>query len=208
MLEEGLYDKEFLKQWTNGGFLVSKEAGQPLTQAMLSPNGRSDTYVVWDCGKRAPAFYNPQSLNLDPSDAQPAFLGRYGIRLCNGRQIETQPVFELFQDRIKNFPPEKTTWLTGVPPDLVRQAVRLFCATKPACYYSYNGLEQYVNAMQTNRAVCLFYSLTGNLDVPGGNVWFPKAPVNNVEYREALPWALTKIAPPLLTKIDPPRPVQ
>ena len=186
MLEEGLYDSEFLRHWTNGDLLISRETGEPLTQAMIASDGQPNRYVVWDKLKGAPAFYDPQSLSTDPAGAQPAFDGRYRLRLAGGRQIEAQPAFELFQERIKDFPPERTASFTGVSPDLVRRAVRLFTTTKPACYYTYNGLEQHANAMQTNRAVCLFYALTGNLDQPGGNVHFPKPAVNNVEGREFL----------------------
>ena len=84
------------------------------------------------------------------------------------------------------FAPEATAAVTGIAPDLARRAVRMFCNNPPACYYSYNGLEQHANAMQTNRAVCLFYSLTGNLDRPGGNVRFAKTPVNGMDGRGLL----------------------
>ncbi len=186
MIEEALYDRDFLLNWTNGGLLISDEAGEPLTQAMLAPDGGSNRYAVWDKRRGAPALYDPEGMSTDPAGADPAFHGRCEIRTAAGKPISARPVFELFQERIKAFPPEKTAALTGLSPDLVRKAARLFCAAKPACYYSYNGLEQHANAMQTNRAVCLFYALTGNLDQPGGNVRFPKAQVNNVEGRSLL----------------------
>lgn len=186
MLEEKLYNEEFLRQWTNGDLLICNEKGQPLTQSMVIHNGRSDLYGVWDRVRGALAFYDPRSLSIDPPGTEPAFQGSYKVRLSNGRHVETQPAFDLLTERVIAFAPERTAGSTGIAPDLVRQAVRLFCATKPACYYSYNGLEQHANAMQTNRAVCLFYALTGNLDRPGGNVWFPKVPVNDVSGRDFL----------------------
>ena len=186
MLEEKLYDREFLLHWTNGNLLISNETGAPLSEAMVVPGGKSNRYVVWDQLRGAPAFYDPDALSTDPVDAEPAFEGRYQLQSADGRNIEARPAFELFQERIKPFSPERTSSLTGISPDLARKAVRLFSAAKPACYYSYNGLEQHANAMQTNRAVCLFYALTGNLDQPGGNVRFPKPQVNDIEGRNFL----------------------
>jgi anaerobic selenocysteine-containing dehydrogenase len=186
MLEEKLYDKAFLRQWTNGDLLIRTETGEPLTQAMVIPDGRSDLYGVWDQAGESLAFYDPEDFNTDPPGRQTAFKGIYEVRLSNGADVEARPAFELFRERIMDYAPEKTAGLTGVSPELVRRAVRLFCATKPACYYSYNGLEQHANAMQTNRAVCLFYALTGNLNLPGGNNSFPKAPVQSIEGRDLL----------------------
>jgi anaerobic selenocysteine-containing dehydrogenase len=186
MLEEELFDREFLHQWTNGDLLICTETGQLLTGAMIASDRKSSLFVVWDELSGAPGFYDPEVLGTDPPHARAAFCGRYQLRLSDGREVEAQPVFDLFQERVRAFSPERTAPRTGIPPDLARKAARLFATTKPACYYSYNGLEQHANAMQTNRAVCLFYALTGNLDQPGGNVRFPKPPVNNVEGRALL----------------------
>jgi anaerobic selenocysteine-containing dehydrogenase len=192
MLEEGLFDKEFLHQWTNGGLLVRTETGRLLTGEMLAPGGGSDHFVIWDEHRSAPAIYNPQTLGNDPSDARAALHGRYRVSLADGSEVEARPVFDLFRERISAFSPEKTAPCTGIDPETVRRTVRLFTTTKPACYYSYNGIEQHANAMQTNRAICLFYTLTGGLERRGGNVRFPKPPVNEVEGRGLLSPAQTK----------------
>ena len=127
----------------------------------------------------------------DPAHAtaasHPALEGSFEVRLSSGATERVTPVFAQMRRHLSQYTPEATAATTGIEPDLVRKAVRLFCATPPGCYYSYNGLEQHANAMQTNRAVCLFYSLTGNLDRPGGNVRFAKTPVNGMDGRGLLP---------------------
>jgi anaerobic selenocysteine-containing dehydrogenase len=100
--------------------------------------------------------------------------------------VAARPAFELLGERVQQYSPEKTAARTGIAPDLVRQAVRLFTTTKPNCYYTYNGIEQHADSMQINRAVCLFYAFAGNLDRRGGNVRFPKPAVNDVEGRKLL----------------------
>ncbi len=186
MLEEKSFDKEFLHQWTNGGLLISDTAGGALTAAMLTPAGKPGQFVIWDQESGSPATYDPQTLATNPTHARAALTGRYTVQLADGRKVEARPAFDLFQQRIAPYTPEKTAERTGISPDLARRAVRLFATTNPSCYYTYNGIEQHANSMQTNRAVCLFYALTGNLDKRGGNVRFPKAAANDVEGRNLL----------------------
>ena len=70
--------------------------------------------------------------------------------------------------------------ITGIPQDKIQKATRMFATTKPACWYSWNGIEQNINATQTNRALCILYALTGNFDKPGGNVILQGIPSNPV----------------------------
>ena len=74
-----------------------------------------------------------------------------------------------------------------MPPEEVREAVRLFAKEKPSSYCTWVGLEQDRDAMQTNRAVCIFYALTGQFDQRGSNVLFATTPTNPINGRELLP---------------------
>jgi anaerobic selenocysteine-containing dehydrogenase len=56
----------------------------------------------------------------------------------------------------------------------------MFTTSKPAGWYAWNGIEQNINASQTNRAICIFYALTGDYDKPGGNVIPPTTRLNPV----------------------------
>ena len=183
MLAEKLYDEEFLRDWTNAGLLVRERSGKMLTQDAVIDGGSPDRYGVWDGPANELAFHDP-AIPAPVSD--PALEGSFEVRLADGATERVTPVFELLKRHLGRFAPEATAAATGIDPDLARRAVRMFCTTPPACYYSYNGLEQHANAMQTNRAVCLFYSLTGNLDRPGGNVRFAKTPVNGMDGRGLL----------------------
>ena len=185
MLEEKLYDEEFLREWTNGGLLIDTETGRALTGDLLSSAGKPGQFVVWDGRTSKPSLYDPETPGADAADVHAAS-GRCRVRLADGREVEARPAFDLFKERVKDYAPEKTAPRTGIAPEVVRWTVRLFTATRPNCYYTYNGIEQHADSMQINRAVCLFYALTGNLDRRGGNVRFPKPPVNDVEGRKLL----------------------
>ncbi len=180
MIGEKLYDEDFLRGWTNAGMLVRDRSGEMLTQDVMRNDGSPDRYGVWDALENELVFHDPAS---PCAVSNPTLEGTREVRLANGAAERVTPVFELLKRHLSRYTPEATADATGIDPDLARRAVRLFCTTPPACYYSYNGLEQHANAMQTNRAVCLFYSLTGNLDRPGGNVRFAKTPVNGMDGR-------------------------
>ena len=53
--------------------------------------------------------------------------------------------------------------------------------------YMWNGVGQHTNATQTSRAIASLYALIGDFDRQGGNVNFPKVPVNDVGGKEFLP---------------------
>src|SRR5262249_17313067 len=48
LLDEQLYDEHFVRQWTNGPFLVRTDTHQLLTAQDLAPSGNSETFIVWD----------------------------------------------------------------------------------------------------------------------------------------------------------------
>jgi anaerobic selenocysteine-containing dehydrogenase len=181
MLEEKLYNADFLRRWTNGGLMIA-EAGDALRGEALVAGAAPGQFVVWNENTGQATLYDPEMLG----DGESALTGRYRVGLADGREVAARPAFELLRERVQHYAPEKTATRTGIAPDLVRRCVRLFTTTTPNCYYTYNGIEQHADSMQINRAVCLFYALTGNLDRRGGNVRFPKPPTNDVEGRKLL----------------------
>jgi len=66
--------------------------------------------------------------------------------------------------------PKITEKLTGVPADMVVQAARLFALSAPACISRCVSVDQTADSIQTCRALSILSAITGNIDVPGGNV--------------------------------------
>jgi anaerobic selenocysteine-containing dehydrogenase len=82
--------------------------------------------------------------------------------------------FDEFSERVNEYPPEKVAEITWIPAEDIRAAARLYATTKPACIQWGNGLDQNINTFQTVRAIHCLSAITGNLDVPGGDVpWIP-----------------------------------
>ena len=69
------------------------------------------------------------------------------------------------------FSPEAGERQTGVPADLVRRVAVAYASTKPACLLVGNGLEHHGRGIATMRLLALLKAVTGNLDVPGGDLF-------------------------------------
>jgi anaerobic selenocysteine-containing dehydrogenase len=180
LLTEKLFDEEFARRWTNAPYLVRNDTGRLLSEADLREAGQVDTWLVWDEQRKFP-------VNCAAADVSPALFGSFAVRLLNGTTLQCRPALQLLKEAAAEFTPEISEKITTVPADEVRKAVRLFATEKPSCYCTWVGLEQDRDAMQTNRAVCLFYGLTGQFDQRGSNVLFATTPTNPINGRELLP---------------------
>jgi anaerobic selenocysteine-containing dehydrogenase len=180
LLEENLFDADFARRWTNAPYLIRADNGQLLTESDLRRAGGKDTCMVWDEQRNVP-------INSATENISAALFGSFTIPLANGETIESRPALQLFKDAVAEYAPERSENITTVSAEDVRKAVRLFATEKPSSYCTWVGLEQDNDAMQTNRAVCIFYALTGQYDQSGSNVLFATTPTNSITGRELLP---------------------
>ncbi|MGB9628378.1 MAG: molybdopterin-containing oxidoreductase family protein, partial [Thermodesulfobacteriota bacterium] len=84
-----------------------------------------------------------------------------------------------FVDRVKEYPPERVSEITWVGEEKIRQAARLFATAKPACIQWGVAIEQSINCVDNNRVLIGLAAITGNLDVPGGMVFYVPPPTMN-----------------------------
>ncbi|HXG50555.1 MAG TPA: molybdopterin-dependent oxidoreductase [candidate division Zixibacteria bacterium] len=186
-MEESWYDAEFARRWTNGPFLMKKD-GALVTEADLVPDGSPARFVVWDETRDAPGVYDPACGGFDRDGIRPALFGVRDLRL-NGRTVPCTPVFAALAGMAARYSPERSEAITWVPAAQVWQAALLLAHNRPVSLYMWNGLGQHTNATQTSRAVACLYALMGDYDRVGGNVVFPRTPVNDVGGKEFLPKA-------------------
>ena len=95
--------------------------------------------------------------------------------------------FEALRRRAAEYPLSRVADLTWCDPELIARAARLYATTRPGALLWGNGLDHGGrNAFQSNRALLLLMGLTGNIDVPGGNVFFPAPPLAFPDLRSEL----------------------
>lgn len=163
MLKEKLYDRDFVQRNTNAPLLVKSTDGSYLTEADVAPGGNNQKFMVWDEKGRRPSA-------VDSSDS-PSLFGSYPVG-----ETECKPVLQRLLERVEPFTPKRTEEITWIPAKDIEKAGRLFATTKPACIQWGQGIDYGINTVQTARAISLLPALSGNFDVPGGNILPAKLP--------------------------------
>lgn len=179
MIDQGWFDAEFVRDWTNGPFLVRDDDGTLLSSEILAVGGHSGGYVAWDEGTEAPTIYDIGSRRYAEAPGRLAISGQFVVDTREG-PIRCRPTFELFAAKCRATSPEDAAAVSGVEPDAIREAAWMLWHHRPVAHYTWTGLEQQTNATQTDRAIAILHALTGSIDVPGGNVHFAQVPVSEV----------------------------
>jgi len=94
--------------------------------------------------------------------------------------------FEELAEYVQAYSPRWAEGITGISEKAIEDLAREYATTHPAAICDGNGLDMYTNGVDAVRTLAILMGLTGNLDVPGGNVFLPFAA------QSALP---TKAAP-------------
>ncbi len=84
--------------------------------------------------------------------------------------------FDLLVDELKTFTLKDVEEVSWVPEDSVREFARLYATTRPACIQWGNGLDTSANAFPSAKAITILRAITGNLNVPGGELFLTPAP--------------------------------
>jgi anaerobic selenocysteine-containing dehydrogenase len=188
MIERGWFDRDFIRDWTNGPLLVREDDGHLLTESDLAAAGSPQRYVAWDERNGRPIVYDPATGRYAGSDGagghgDRALFGTFAIDSPRGRVV-CRPAFDLTAQLCRRYPPERVAAICGVAAQQVEEAARLLWEARPVAYYAWSGVEMQTNSTQIARAIAQLYALTGCFDGAGGNVLFaavPSAPVGGDE---------------------------
>jgi anaerobic selenocysteine-containing dehydrogenase len=86
-----------------------------------------------------------------------------------------------FVERVmKDYPLNRVEKITWIDQELIQNAARLYATTKPAGIHWGVPTEQNINCTDFTRTAIGLMAATGNLDVPGGNVFYQPPPVRRV----------------------------
>lgn len=175
MIERGWYDRDFIRNWSNGPLLVRADTGRLLRADELATDRITNAYVAWDADAGRPVGFDPATGRYDTTTASLAIDGAYTIATTQG-SVNCRPVFDHFRELCCNYQPQRIEELCWVPQARLEEAARLIWQARPTAYYAWSGHEQHDNTTETARAMSLLYALTGNFDQRGGNVLFPAVP--------------------------------
>ena len=193
MIERGWYDRDFIRDWTNGPLLVRADNGRLLTESDLSAGGSPQRYVAWDEINGGPICYDPATGGYNRENVAPALFGTFAIETPEGK-VDCCPAFDLVAELCGRYTPERVEAICGVESSQVEGAARLLWEARPVAYYAWSGVEMQTNSTQIARAIAQLYTLTGSFDAPGGNVLFAAVPTAAVAGEELMPAAQSERA--------------
>ena len=78
--------------------------------------------------------------------------------------------FDELKERVQEYPPEKVAEITWIPKEKIIEAARMYATSKPAAIQWGVAIDQSKECVPTLHALIALWTVTGNLDVPGGNI--------------------------------------
>jgi anaerobic selenocysteine-containing dehydrogenase len=86
--------------------------------------------------------------------------------------------FDKLVEHVRAFTPEWAEPITRIKASDIRAAARTYATHSPACLQWGNGMDMSICSFHTGRSLLILMGITGNIDRPGGNVfWVPPAKV-------------------------------
>ena len=170
IINEGLYDKGFVEQWTNAPHLLRGDTGKLLRESDLTEDGSPGNFVVWDTASQTPVVWDSGNVEYRSADVKPALEGEYQVRLASGSRIPVRTVWSAFCQQVNQYPPERVSQITWVPQEDIVEAARFYARSKPAAIHWGVPIDMTPAITPTVQAIVSLWCITGNLDVPGGNV--------------------------------------
>jgi len=78
--------------------------------------------------------------------------------------------FDKLKQRIQQYPPKRVSEITWIPEEKIVHAARMYATSKPAAIQWGVAVDQTRECIPAIHAIIALRSVTGNMDIPGGNV--------------------------------------
>jgi anaerobic selenocysteine-containing dehydrogenase/ferredoxin-NADP reductase len=170
VIDQELFDDQFVRAWTNAPLLVRSDTGLFLRERSIWREAEHDRYVVWDERSGTLVPYEPDMATPVEQARSWKLRGDLTISLDGtGEEVTCAPAFEFLVRGIAPYDLAQVQEITGVEPDAMKAAVQLLRGGRRLAYHAWTGIGQHTNATQTERAVATLYALTGSFDRIGGN---------------------------------------
>lgn len=175
LVEENLYDRDFVVEQTDLPLLVRNDTGRFLRESDLEKGGREDVFYLWDKVKgrvaRAPGSQGlgPRA-KLELGDLRPALEGEWDVTLAGGATVRCRTVFDRLRERLREYRPEAVAQVTGIPADRIRRLAREVAAARAVTVFGSWGMMKHYHSDLYQRGILLLLALTGNVGRRGTGI--------------------------------------
>lgn len=110
--------------------------------------------------------------------------------------------FDRLAEHVKEYTPEKVAGITWVDAKTIRQMAHMYADHVPSWISIGIAVEHSTNGIEAIRGITTLMAITGNLDIPGGNIYTHPLRLRNMRLQEKLGKDITVGAKhPLFTRI-------
>lgn len=167
LIQKGLYDKDFVLRWTNGPHLIREDTGRLLRESDISEEGDPSNFVAWV--KDRPMVWDSREVSYR-GDGSPALSCTCEVSLKDGKKVRCHTAWDALLRELEQYSPKKVSEITGVPAELIEEAATFYGRSKPASIHWGVAIDMTPAITPLCQAIATMWAITGNLDVPGGNV--------------------------------------
>ena len=189
LLKTGLYDRDFLINYSNGAELVNMNPDDPEFGMFV----RFEVPPEEGCFDPQNKLWWDRELNKPISShtpgAEPLLMGEFTLE--DGTPVK--PAFQLLKDQLEQYTPEWAANITGIPVATIRRLAHEMGITardekielpiawtdvwgnehqsvtgNPVAFHAMRGLAAHSNGFQSIRALSILMSILGTIDRPGG----------------------------------------
>ncbi|MBK5932151.1 sulfite dehydrogenase subunit SoeA [Halochromatium salexigens] len=189
IIKLGLYDRDFLIQYTNAAELVIDDPARD-DHGMFYRD--ESVEVTRGCTDPQDKFWwdrNQGEVLTHAEGADPRMLGSFTMK--DGTPVKTS--FQLLMERVESYTPDWAEGITGIPADTIRRLAHEMgvmardhkielpiswtdawdkehdtVTGNPVAFHAMRGLAAHSNGFQTIRALSILMSVLGTIDRPGG----------------------------------------
>ncbi len=171
MVKEDLIDFEFIHKWTNSPFLVRSDGENLLLlrESDIKEEGSADNFIAHDPSSDSIVVWENENQTYDKKEIIPSIDGEFDVKLVDGSTIKAKTVWRVYKENVEQYTPEKVSKITWVPADKIEKAARMYAKSKPSALHWGLPIDTIPSTIPTSQAINHLWSLSGNLDKPGGN---------------------------------------
>jgi len=166
IIEEGLYNEDFIREQTDLPFLVREDTKRFLRESDLKEGGQEDRFYCFDLSTKKIEMMPQRSLRLE--GMIPALEGQYEVSTMDGKKTKLKPVFQMLKERLnEEYIPEKASQICGISAHLIKRLAREIANAKAATSITQSNFSKYYHGDLMERAAILVFALCGHFGKKG-----------------------------------------
>ena len=174
IFKKGLYDENFIRNETNGTFLVRIDNGKFLRGKDIGEK-KAKAFIIWDENSSTAKVLRRSTLKTA------CITGEYDV---NG--IKCKTALQMLIDLAGDYPPDKTAEITGVSQELITKLGEKIGTTEKATFFTWMGFTRTYYGDISLRGMISVATITGNVTTSISSGYIP-AVLNWDPFLKAVP---------------------